>query len=113
MKGLGKLTNIETLSEKRTLQGVIDRVSIKKVTFLIHVFFFSIALFLSHAVMFDAAVPFLLPLWAIVRKRYENEKWWVLFGGIVGAATLSIGQVLILCLQIVLYELIRRFKYWN
>lgn len=108
-----KLTNIETLSEKRTLQGVIDRVSIKKVTFLIHALFFFLALFLSHAVMFDAAVPFLLPLWAIVQKRYENEKWWVLLGGIIGAISLSFGQVLILGLQIVLYELLRRFKYWN
>lgn len=63
--------------------------------------------------MFEAAVPFLLPLWAIVKQRYENEKWTVLIGGLLGAFTLSLGQALILGLQLVLYELITRFKFWK
>lgn len=63
--------------------------------------------------MFEAAVPFLLPLWAIVKQRYENERWMVVVGGLVGAFTLSMGQAFILVGQLILYEMITRFKYWK
>ncbi len=107
------LANIEMVSEKTIIQGIKDDFSIKKISLIIHLFFFMLALFLAQAVMFEAAVPFLLPLWAIVRQRYENEKAFVLIGGMIGAITLGLGQVLILGLQIVIYELIDRFKYWK
>ncbi|RKJ67175.1 stage II sporulation protein E, partial [Butyricicoccus sp. 1XD8-22] len=100
------LANIEMVSEKTIIQGIKDGYSIKKISLIIHLFFFMLALFLAQAVMFEAAVPFLLPLWAIVRQRYENEKAFVLIGGMIGAITLGLGQVLILGLQIVIYELI-------
>ncbi|MEL3959796.1 SpoIIE family protein phosphatase [Lysinibacillus endophyticus] len=105
------MANIEMLEEKTHIRGFTTRFSIKKVSFFIHFFFFLLALFLSRAVMFEAAVPFLLPLWAVVKQRYENKKWSVLLGGIIGALTLSLGQVCILGLQIILYELITRFRY--
>lgn len=108
-----EVANIEMLNEKTSWQGFAARFSIKKVSILIHVFFLLLALFLSRAVMFDAAVPFLLPLWAVIRKRYEHAKWSVLVGGLIGAVSLSVGQGLILCLQLVIYELIVRFRYWN
>src|SRR4051794_17976779 len=108
-----KMTNIETISERTILHGIKDGISIKKISLIIHLFFFLLALFLSHTVMFDAAVPFLLPLWGIVRQRYENEKAWVLLGGIIGAVSLGLGQVLILGLQLVLFELLTRFRYWK
>ncbi|MEK9200311.1 SpoIIE family protein phosphatase [Ureibacillus sp. 179-F W5.1 NHS] len=107
------MANIEMINEKSSWQNLTERFSIKKVNFFIHIFFFLLALFLSRAVMFEAAVPFLLPLWAIVKQRYENEKWTVLIGGLLGAFTLSLGQALILGLQLVLYELITRFKFWK
>lgn len=107
------MANIEMINEKSSWQNLTERFSIKKVNFFIHIFFFLLALFLSRAVMFEAAVPFLLPLWAIVKQRYENEKWTVLVGGLLGAFTLSLGQALILGLQLVLYELITRFKFWK
>lgn len=113
MKGMREVANIETLSEKRSWEGMIERLSIKKLNFFIHVFFFLLAIFLAKAVMFEAAVPFLLPLWAIVCQRYENKKWTVLVGGLIGAISISIGQGMILCLQIVLYELIARFRFLN
>ncbi|KGR76582.1 SpoIIE family protein phosphatase [Ureibacillus manganicus] len=107
------MTNIETVSERAILHGIKDGFSIKKISLIIHLFFFLLALFLSQTIMFGAAVPFLLPLWAIVRQRYENEKTWVLIGGILGAISLGLGQVLILGLQLVLYELFTRFRYWK
>lgn len=107
------MANIETLNEKSTWQELKSRFSIKKVSLFIHLFFLILALFLSQAVMFEAAVPFLLPLWAIVRQRYDHEKWVVLIGGMIGAISLSIGQAFILSLQLVIYELIVRFRYWK
>lgn len=101
------------LEEKTPLYKFWTRFSFKKINLFIHGFFFLLALFLSQAVMFEAAVPFLLPLWAIVRERYENEKYFVLAGGVIGAIQLSLGQGLILILQLGLFELFRRFKFWK
>ncbi len=113
MKGLIEMANIETISEKTILHGIKDSFSIKKMSLIIHLFFFLLALFLSQTVMFDAAVPFLLPLWAIIKQRYENQRWMVLLGGMIGAVSLGLGQVLILALQLVLYELLTRFRFWK
>src|SRR5690606_4003182 len=110
---MGNMTNIPMPSEKSSWQGHLNRYSIKKVSLFIHFFFLLLAFFLSRAVMFEAVVPFLLPLWAIVSKRYENEKWFVFLGGLVGALSLGLGQMLILLLQLGIYELIDRFRYWK
>nr|WP_106782179.1 SpoIIE family protein phosphatase [Lysinibacillus timonensis] len=107
------MANIETITEKTILQGIKGGFSIKKISLIIHFFFFMLALFLSQSIMFEAAVPFLLPLWAIIRQRYENEKAYVLIGGLIGAISLGLGQALILILQLVLYELVVRFRYWK
>lgn len=107
------MANIEMVNEKTSGLTFFKSFAIRKSSFLIHVFFLLLALFLSRAVMFEAAVPFLLPLWAIVKQRYENEKWAVVVGGLIGALTLSLGQAFILGLQLVLYEFISRFKFWK
>ncbi|RHW31733.1 stage II sporulation protein E [Lysinibacillus yapensis] len=107
------MANIEMMNEKASGLSFSERFAMKKASFMIHVFFLLLAFFLSRAVMFEAAVPFLLPLWAIVKQRYENAKWTVVIGGLVGAFTLSMGQAFILLVQLVMYELIVRFKYWK
>src|SRR5690606_7647730 len=100
------MSNIQMLNEKSSWQEHFSRFTIKKVSLILHLFFMLLAFFLSRAVMFEAAVPFLLPLWAIVRNRYENEKWAVFIGGLIGALSLSLGQGLILLLQLGFYELL-------
>ncbi|MEK4496302.1 SpoIIE family protein phosphatase [Ureibacillus sp. FSL W8-0352] len=107
------MSNIQMLNEKSSWQEHFSRFTIKKVSLILHLFFMLLAFFLSRAVMFEAAVPFLLPLWAIVRNRYENEKWAVFIGGLIGALSLSLGQGLILLLQLGFYELLIRFRYWK
>lgn len=107
------MSNIQMLNEKSSWQDYLGRYSIKRVSLFLHLLFLLLAFFLSRAVMFEAAVPFLLPLWAIVRHRYENVKWAVLIGGVVGAVSLSLGQGFILLLQLGIYELIIRFRYWK
>lgn len=107
------MSNIQMLNEKSSWQEHFSRFTIKKVSLILHLFFMLLAFFLSRAVIFEAAVPFLLPLWAIVRNRYENEKWAVFIGGLIGALSLSLGQGLILLLQLGFYELLIRFRYWK
>lgn len=107
------MSNIQMLNEKSSWQELFSRFTIKKVSLILHLFFMLLAFFLSRAVIFEAAVPFLLPLWAIVRNRYENEKWAVFIGGLIGALSLSLGQGLILLLQLGFYELLIRFRYWK
>lgn len=107
------MANVEIIEGNSVGTNFWSRYSIKNIVLSIHVFFFLLAFFLSQAVMFDAAVPFLLPLWAITRLRYEREKNYVLAGGIVGALQLSLGQCCILILQLLIFEGIYRFKYWK
>jgi len=107
------MSNIQMLNQKSTWQERFGQYSIKKVSILLHLCFLFLAFFLSRAVMFEAVVPFLLPLWAIVRQRYENEKWAVFVGGLLGALSLSIGQCFILLLQLVIYELLIRFRFYK
>lgn len=107
------MSNIQMLNQKSTWQDRISRYSIKKMSVILHLFFLFLAFFLSRAVMFEAAVPFLLPLWAVVRQRYENEKWAVFVGGLAGAVSLSLGQGFILLIQLFIYELLMRFRYWK
>lgn len=107
------MSNIQMLNQKSTWQDRISRYSIKKMSVILHLFFLFLAFFLSRAVMFEAAVPFLLPLWAVVRQRFENEKWAVFVGGLAGAVSLSLGQGFILLIQLFIYELLMRFRYWK
>lgn len=54
------LANIEMVSEKTIIQGIKDDFSIKKISLIIHLFFFMLALFLAQAVMFEAASAFFI-----------------------------------------------------
>lgn len=56
--------------------------------------------FLSKAVLFEATVPFFLPIWAIVALRYPAFLPFVWIGGLTGSLTLGIGQTIIHLLQV-------------
>lgn len=62
------------------------------------ILFFSF--FLSKAVLFEAAVPFFLPVWAIVALRYPKFLPFVWIGGLTGSLTLGVGQTVIHILQV-------------
>ena len=68
---------------------------------------------MAQSVVFEAAVPFSVPFWAIIRTKYREYAKFVLFGSLAGCFFLGFGQVLILALQILLYECIMRFRYWQ
>ena len=85
----------------------------KKMKLLLGSLFFVTAFFLAQSVVFEAAVPFSVPFWAIVQKKYKNYSLFVLIGSIIGSFFLGFGQLVILALQILLYESLIRFRYWH
>ena len=90
-----------------------QKIGLKKKQILIGSLFFLTAFFLAQSVVFEAAVPFSVPFWAIIRTKYREYAKFVLFGSLAGCFFLGFGQVLILALQIILYECIMRFRYWQ
>lgn len=76
----------------------------RRVQLLIALLFLSGSFFLSQAVLFDMAVPFFLPIWALASMRYRQHLIWVFIGGMAGSAFLGIGQALIHLLQLLLFH---------
>jgi len=79
-----------------------------KITLSALILFF--AFFLSKAVLFEAAVPFFLPIWALVARRYPKYLPFVWIGGISGSLTLGIGQTIIHVLLVGGYQAISHFR---
>jgi len=75
-----------------------------KITLSALILFF--AFFLSKAVIFEAAVPFFLPIWAIVARRYPRYLPFVWIGGLSGSLTLGIGQTILHVILVCGYQAI-------
>ena len=82
----------------------------RKVKWRFSVFFLVASFFLSRAVLFGAAVPFLLPIWAIASIRYRAYLPLVIIGGGLGSLTGGPGQAVIHVLQVLLFQAVIRFK---
>lgn len=109
-KGDSEMTNVEWYETS----NVADKKNeAKKIQLLVGCLFFITAFFLAQSVVFEAAVPFSVPFWAIVRKKYRTYASFVFIGSMIGCFFLGFGQVVILALQILLYECLVRFRYWH
>lgn len=75
--------------------------------------FFLAAYFLANAVFFTMAVPFFMPLWAIVRNKYLHARVPTIMGGLLGALSLNLGQFFILILQFIFFQAISKQKAWK
>lgn len=82
-----------------------------QIKFLKYCGLFWAAICMAQAVVFNVTVPFFIPFWAVMQKDYAKYRKVVFAGGILGASFISIGQALILLLQIIVFELLIRFKY--
>lgn len=87
-----------------------DAVARRKVKIGFSLFFLAASFFLSRAVLFEAAVPFLLPVWALAAIRYRQYLPLVIIGGGLGSLMLGPGQAAIHILQILLFHSIIRFR---
>lgn len=68
---------------------------------------FLVGFLFAQAVLFEATVPLFVPFYiacAIYEKRYKQ---FILAGGLLGALTLGVGQLLLILLQIFVYSLLR------
>ena len=91
-----------------TIYNLIEGMSLKKIKLLQNSFFIILSFFLARAIFFEAAVPFFISFWAIVQTRFQPFRWQAFFGGLAGALTLGLGQLLILFLQCIMFQLLRR-----
>lgn len=81
-------------------QWLIDR----KVYIVTAILFLIGSFFLSQAVVFDMAVPFFLPIWALASMRYRQHMIYVFIGGMMGSAFLGMGQAVIHLTQLLLFH---------
>ncbi|ARD48468.1 SpoIIE family protein phosphatase [Sporosarcina sp. P33] len=78
----------------------------RKVYLMTALLFLVGSFFLSQAVVFDMAVPFFLPIWALASMRYRKHMIFVFIGGMAGSAFLGIGQAVIHLAQLLLFHAI-------
>ncbi len=78
---------------------------------LVATLFFMGSFFLSQAVLFDAAVPFFLPVWALASARFRKHLIWVFIGGMLGSAFLGIGQAVIHLLELALFNAVIKYPF--
>lgn len=80
----------------------------RKTYVLMAAFFLLGSFFLSQAVLFDAAVPFFLPIWALAQLRFRKYLVFVFIGGMAGGALLGVGQAIIHLLQLLLFNVVSK-----
>ena len=84
---------------------VVENIQARKVTISLMVTFFVLSFFLAQVVLFEASVPFFLPIWALVNLRFQRFIPWTFAGVLLGSMTLGLGQLLIHVFQAVFFTL--------
>lgn len=82
----------------------VEAVRKRKVKIWMSVTFLFCSFFLSQAVLFEAVVPFFLPIWALTVKRYPAYLPWTFAGGMAGSLMLGFGETAIHLLQLALFQ---------
>lgn len=84
---------------------VLQYLQLRKVSILCTLTFFILAFFLAQVVLFEASVPFFLPILALVSIRFPRFLLWTLAGAFLGSITLGFGQVVIHAIQAFFFPL--------
>jgi len=87
----------------------VEMIGKRKMHILVATLFLLGSFFLSQAVLFDAAVPFFLPVWALARARFRKHLMWVFIGGMFGSAFLGLGQAVIHLLMLALFNAVIKY----
>ena len=106
-----KLTDRMEQSTWQSIRLYMDAIKRKRDALLVAAIFLFSAFFLSQAVLFDAAVPFFLPVWALVYIRFRKYLLWVFIGGIAGSMLLGLGQAVIHLLEIVAFTFALKYSF--
>ncbi|WP_342601269.1 SpoIIE family protein phosphatase [Psychrobacillus sp. FSL H8-0483] len=96
--------------QKRGLswRRAVESLQARKVSIAFTIVFFILAFFLAQVVLFEASVPFFLPIWALVNLRFQRFLPWTIAGALLGSFTLGFGQVVIHALQAFIFPLHRK-----
>ena len=86
-----------------SLRKIMEGLKAKRVTLFFSIIFLLLSFFLAQVVLFEASVPFFLPLWALVNLRFQRFVPWAITGAILGSFTLGFGQVIIHAIQALLF----------
>lgn len=105
-----KLTSTLERPRFQSIRTYVENVKARRYEILLAVVFSVCSFFLAQAVLFDAAIPFFLPMWAFTRMRFKNQVVFVLIGGLLGSAFLGLGQLLLHLIQLLLFNAISRFQ---
>lgn len=84
---------------------VLEEIQVRKVAISFALIFFILAFFLAQVVLFEASVPFFLPIWALVSLRFKRFLPWTIAGALLGSMTLGLGQVVIHAMQAFIFPL--------
>lgn len=75
---------------------------------IIQLLLFMTAFLFAQAILFEATVPLFVPFYiacSVYESRYKRA---VLYGGLLGALTLGVGQLLLVVLQIFMFGVVRK-----
>ena len=86
-----------------SIRKIMEGFKAKRVTLFFSIIFLLLSFFLAQVVLFEASVPFFLPLWALVNLRFQRFVPWTVAGAILGSFTLGFGQVIIHAMQALLF----------
>lgn len=105
-----KLTSNLERPLTRSIRTYIERIKQKWLSMMLSTLFLIGSFFLSQAVLFDAAVPFFLPVWALASIRFREQLIWVFIGGMMGSVFLGFGQAMIHLVQLGLFHFVLRYS---
>lgn len=108
-----KLIDGVTRPTGQPVRMYVGMISKYKIDILVATLFLFGSFFLSQAVLFDAAVPFFLPVWALARARFRKYQMWVFVGGMLGSAFLGIGQAVIHLLVLALFNAVVKYPFFR
>ncbi len=108
-----KLIDSVTRPVSQPVRMYVGMIGKYKIDILVATLFLFGSFFLSQAVLFDAAVPFFLPVWALARARFKKYLMWVFVGGMLGSAFLGVGQAVIHLLLLALFNAVVKYPFFR
>lgn len=109
MKMIGNLERPISSQFRQTIESIGKR----KMHILLTALFLLVSFFLSQAVLFDTAVPFFLPVWALAQTRFRKYLLWVFIGGMTGSAFLGLGQAVIHLFELILFTVVVKHPFFR
>ena len=86
---------------------------VKHKTTLLKISVFVVGILFAQAILLEATVPLFVPFYISLMRYDKAYRRFALAGGILGALTLSLGQVVIILIQLLLFWLLSRITFFK